>query len=206
MFIKIKASEFVKRPIFLYRNCNKNKPKALFTGGIHHYENTIAHLYEFMDKPPSITREFDLYIIPEINPGNFLGLNRTFDVNDVPHEYRFLRDINPVSLAVDFHADFEGDRFYVYERAKQDSLCPLLFAKLGRNVPLLGKKAFEPEDLGEKTLEEFNFDLGSDYSLTTETHNRLLLPNEQIEFNKRLAKLLLETYFETHKGWVYEFH
>jgi hypothetical protein len=197
MFKKIRASSFDKKPIYLYRQENINSIKALLTGGMHRYENSSQHLYNLMKHHPKILRKYDLYIIPEVNPCNFLGLNRALDHVHVPAEYQFLKELNPFELAVDFHGDFEDVRFYLYERHKpgERNLSQKIFRKVVDYIPVRGyaKVTGQPEN----TMEEFNYKLGSRYSITTETPlHYFRVKKSQVRFNEDLAKIILETYAE----------
>jgi hypothetical protein len=197
MFKKIKVSSFNKKPIYLYRQENPGGIKALLTGGMHRYENSSQHLYNLMKHHPKILKKYDLYVIPEINPCNFLGLNRALDHIHVPAEYAFLKELNPFELAIDFHGDFEDVRFYLYERHKvgERNLSQKIFRKAVELVPVRGYEKVGRQI--ENTMEELNFKLGSRYSITTETPMRYFRTKKGlIKFNEDLAKIILETYAE----------
>jgi hypothetical protein len=201
MFKKTKVSAFNKKPIYLYRQENTGGIKALLTGGMHRYENSTNHLYNLMKHHPKILKKYDLYIIPDINPANFLGLNRTLDHVHTPMEYQFLKEINPFQLAVDFHADFSDVRFYLYERHQkgEKNLSQRIFRKVVPLIPVRGYERVGSEK--ENTMEEFNHKLGSRYSITTETPlHYFRVKKSVVKFNEDLAKIILETYAEMFEG------
>ena len=189
MFNKITVGYFNKKPITMYRS-KRGEKRVFLSGGIHHYENTIEHLRQLVGG--NGVDGIDLYVVPEMNPGNFLGLNRCFNSLDMPNEYSFLRSLPPLDLAVDFHADFEATKFYVYERHKFDvpdfssKFFPFLY------VPNRGYEKVDVET--EQTLEELMFLLGAKYSITTETPQGFFrTKNDEVDFNSFLAYTILET-------------
>ena len=188
MFSKTTVGYFNKKPIDMYRS-KQGEKRVFFSGGIHHYENTRNHLHRLVQGEG--IEGIDLLVVPEMNPGNFLGLNRCFNSLDMPNEYSFLRNLQPLDLAVDFHADFEATKFYMYERRKigERRFGEQLFDRL--YIPCRGYGVVEPEP--EHTLEEIQFLLGARYSITTETPQGAF-PNikEEEEFNHFLAMLILE--------------
>lgn len=189
--IKTVLSEICGKPIICYEQ-KKGDLKVLLTGGMHHYENTVAHLEELIKIKDSCFNGLHVYIIPDSNPANFLGLNRTFNPKDVPAEYGFLRNLNPFDLSIDFHSDFEARKFYLYERNRfQNGFGSNIYELISNLVPVDG---FGEVDIGEHTLEEFNYELGTNISITTETPLLSFSKENQVKFNKILTRLILSEY------------
>ena len=189
MFNETTVGYFNKFPINLYR-CKRGNTRVFFSGGIHHYENTRKHLHRLV--AGNGVEGIDLMVVPEMNPGNFLGLNRCFNMLDIPNEYAFLRGLPPLDLAVDFHADFEATKFYVYERHLfgYKDFCNKWFQKL--YIPCRGYEKIEPEL--ESTLEEFMHGIGAKYSITTETPQGFFRTHSgEVDFNFYLAETILDT-------------
>lgn len=159
----------------MYVNRMEGYPKVFVSGGMHKYENTKRSAMSLITGKMSLCElnlfndlynNLDLYIVPDINPINYAGLNRSFLPEKEFREYKFIEDTGPFSLALDLHADVEDETFYMYERRHSNRSIMRHVMRRIKKFSDIGEK--QNNHKNEGTLEEHHWRKGTTWSITTE--------------------------------------
>lgn len=150
------------RPVYTVRTtfAEAGAPRVLLSGGVHGDEaGGVEALLRFLESMAGdVPGPFDLTVLPCVNPwgyeagtrGNAAGvdINRAFEEDEVP-EARLVKAFlkgRRFDVHVDFHEDFEGEGFYLYEgKADTEWLGPRVIDAVVAVSPI------EPEH-GDDTL------------------------------------------------------